>query len=175
MTLIIVPNMNLRIHHYILSLLFLPGTTLQTRPSLLYQGLLVGLFINGIARWGFDSILQTPGSLLEGALLGSPLPEVAPPTILSNQNIIFNFPDFPKTEMEGISVQVNDVQRFLNFKTEDGNVDSFNWTRHKEGDPEYFRFGFVRTSARGGFWYEDFSKPVVWEADGRWNQTHPGS
>lgn len=173
--LIIVPHMNLRIHHYILSLLFLPGTTIQTRPCLLYQGLLVGLFINGIARWGFDSILQTPGSLLDGALLGSPLPEVAPPTILSNQNIVFDFPDFPKTEMEGVSVQVNDVQRFLNFKAEDGNVDSFNWTRHKEGDPEYFRFGFVRTSARGGYWYEDFSKPVVWEADGRWNETHPES
>jgi hypothetical protein len=44
------PQLNLRIHHYILALLFLPGTALQTRPCLLYQGLLVGLFINGIAR-----------------------------------------------------------------------------------------------------------------------------
>ena len=171
--LIIVPNMNLRIHHYILSLLFLPGTTLQTRPSLLYQGLLVGLFINGIARWGFDSILQTPAALLDGAQLGSPLPEVAPPTILSSQNIIFSFPDFPQADAEGISAQVNDVQRFLSFKADDGNVDSFNWTRHMEGDPEYFRFAFVRTSVRGGFWYEDFTKPAVWEVDGRWNETRP--
>lgn len=171
--LIIVPSMNLRIHHYILSLLFLPGTTLQTRPSLLYQGLLVGLFINGIARWGFDSILQTPGSLLDGAQLGSPLPEIAPPTILSNQKIGFDFPDFPQTDAEGISAQVNDVQRFLAFKAKDGNVDSFNWTRHMERDPEYFRFAFVRTNVLGGFWYEDFTKPVVWEVDGRWNETRP--
>lgn len=59
LALVVIPHMNVRIHHYILALLLLPGTTLQTRPSLLYQGLLVGLFMNGIARWCFDSILQT--------------------------------------------------------------------------------------------------------------------
>jgi LCCL domain len=57
--LLAIPHLKLRIHHYILALLLLPGTSLQTRPSLLYQGLLVGLFINGIARWDFASILQT--------------------------------------------------------------------------------------------------------------------
>lgn len=171
--LLIAPNMSLRIHHYILSLLFLPGTTLQTRPSLLYQGLLVGLFINGIARWGFDSILQTPGALLEGAQQGSSLPEIAAPLILSSQNIVFTFQNLLNTDADGISVLVNDVQRFFSFKTEDGTVESFNWTRHREGDPEYFRFGFMRLSARGGFGYEDFTKPVVWDVDGRWNETYP--
>ena len=50
LALMAIPHMNVRIHHYILALLLLPGTTLQTRSSLFYQGLLVGLFINGIAR-----------------------------------------------------------------------------------------------------------------------------
>lgn len=63
LTLIAIPHMNLRLHHYIIALLLLPGTPLQTRPSLVYQGLLVGLFLNGIARWGFDFILQTPAEL----------------------------------------------------------------------------------------------------------------
>jgi LCCL domain len=47
--LMVIPRLNLRIHHYIVALLLLPGTSLQNRPSLVYQGLLVGLFINGIA------------------------------------------------------------------------------------------------------------------------------
>lgn len=172
-TLVIVPSMSLRIHHYILSLLFLPGTTIQTRPCLLYQGLLVGLFINGIARWGFDSILQTPGSLLEGAQLGSVLPEIAAPMIFSNQNIAFDFSNLFPGEAAGITVLVNDIQRFLSFKSEDGTVDTFNWTRHRENDPEYFRFAYIKTNVMGGYYHEDFTKPVAWEPDGRWNETTP--
>ncbi|KAE8352792.1 hypothetical protein BDV28DRAFT_148691 [Aspergillus coremiiformis] len=168
--LLVVPKMNLRIHHYILSLLFLPGTTLQTRPSLLYQGLLVGLFINGIARWGFDSILQTAAALLNGAVLGSILPVIGAPLIPSAQNIVFRFPNITAAA-DGISVLVNDVMRFQAFKSENGSVESFNWTRLKTGEPEYFRFGYVEMNALGGLWYEDFTKPVVWEVDGQWNQT----
>ncbi|KAF5862510.1 hypothetical protein ETB97_011610 [Aspergillus alliaceus] len=173
MALLIVPNMNLRIHHYILSLLFLPGTTLQTRPSLLYQGLLVGLFVNGIARWGFDSILQTAAALLDGAELGSMLPVIGAPLIPSAQNIIFNFPDITE-DADGISVLVNDVERFQAFKSDNGSVDSFNWTRMRSDVPEYFRFGYVKMNALGGIWYEDFTKPAVWEADGQWNSSGKG-
>lgn len=168
--LVAVPRMNLRIHHYILSLLFLPGTTLQTRPSLLYQGLLIGLFINGIARWGFDSILQTPGALLNGAQLGSMLPEIAPPLISSDQSIVFSFPNVTE-DADGIGVLVNDVARFQAFKADNGTVESFSWRRHKTGEPEYFRFGFLKMNALGGIWYEDFSRPATWESDGRWNST----
>lgn len=172
--LILVPNMNLRIHHYILGLLFLPGTTLQTRPSLLYQGILVGLFINGIARWGFDSILQTPGALLEGARLGSAVPEFAAPLVLSNESISFDFGALA-ADAAGISVLVNDVERFHSFKADDGFVDLFNWTRGEAGELEYFRFGYLNMSSVGGVWYEDFSKPAVWDVDGRWNQSEPGT
>ncbi|KAK1147293.1 hypothetical protein N8T08_001370 [Aspergillus melleus] len=168
--LLLVPNMNLRIHHYILSLLFIPGTTLQTRPSLLYQGLLVGFFINGIARWGFDSILQTPGALLDGAQLGSVLPEIGPPLVLTSQNIAFDLTGM-KPEADGISVLVNDVERYHSFKADNGSVGVFNWTRHRTDEPEYFRFGYVNTKDLGGIWYEDFTRPVTWDADGRWNQT----
>ncbi|RPB27892.1 hypothetical protein L211DRAFT_778750, partial [Terfezia boudieri ATCC MYA-4762] len=57
-------EMNVRIHHYILAILLLPGTKLGSRPSLVYQGLLLGLFVNGAARWGFASLLETKGLLL---------------------------------------------------------------------------------------------------------------
>ncbi|KAL4980527.1 hypothetical protein BDW66DRAFT_125445 [Aspergillus desertorum] len=177
-TLLLVPNMNLRIHHYILALLFLPGTTLQTRPSLLYQGLLVGLFINGIARWGFDSILQTSASLLDGAQLGSILPHISPDIITipsgNPDTIFFAFSSLQSLpyDIDGLSVIVNDVERFHAFRS-DGAADlgfpDWNWTRVVPGYPEYFRFGFMVERALGGFWYEDFTRPVVWDSDGRWN------
>jgi len=68
-----IPGTSLRIHHYILALLLLPGCRVLTRPALFYQGLLLGLFINGIARWGFDAIVQSPGSLIGDGLLFSGL------------------------------------------------------------------------------------------------------
>jgi len=172
LALVAVPKMNLRLHHYILALIFLPGTALQTRPSLLYQGFLVGLFINGVARWGFDSILQTPAALLLDAQLGSVLPEIAVPTIAGN-NITFTFAGLA-AEADGISVLVNDVERFRGFKEANGTVEPFTWTRRREGDPEYFRFGYMKVNALGGIWYEDFTKPGVWEANGSWVHMEPG-
>ncbi|KAL1971019.1 hypothetical protein VTN77DRAFT_2853 [Rasamsonia byssochlamydoides] len=179
-----VPQLNLRIHHYILGLLFLPGTALQTRPSLLYQGLLVGLFINGIARWGFDSILQTPAALLEDAQLGSLLPNIAVP-VIKGENITFSFPILPD-DVAGISVLVNDVERFRAYRYSDAEGDSqggsqgdgaepFHWSRLREGEPEYFRFGYFKRKALGGIWYEDFTKAGTWRADGSWVHMAPGA
>ncbi|ODQ64530.1 hypothetical protein NADFUDRAFT_14095, partial [Nadsonia fulvescens var. elongata DSM 6958] len=62
----LIPGQTLRVHHYVIALVLLPGTSFQTTPSLLYQGILVGLFIFGVARWDFDSILQTTDELRRG-------------------------------------------------------------------------------------------------------------
>ena len=164
--LILVPNMTLRIHHYILALLLIPGTALQTRPSLLFQGLMLGLFINGIARWGFDSILQTPASLLEGGRLGTTPPPVHPPQIENQSHLVFSFPDIP-VHVDGISVIVNDVLRYQGFKgKDDGSVPDFAWSRQRQNQPEYFQLGYVHVNALGGVWYEDFSVPSTWAVDG---------
>lgn len=166
--LLAVPNMNLRIHHYILALLLLPGTTLQTRPSLLYQGILVGLFINGIARWGFDPILQTSSVLLAGARLGTNPPNIDPPDQVNNGSLVFSFPDLA-ARADGISVLVNDVERFHTFRPRDGGVlDDFTWSRLHENETEYFRFGYIRLKALGGVWHEDFSDAAVWMPNGSW-------
>ncbi|CEL03057.1 Putative LCCL domain protein (AFU_orthologue; AFUA_5G08630) [Aspergillus calidoustus] len=177
LALLAVPNMNLRIHHYILALLFLPGTTLQTRPSLLYQGLLMGLFINGIARWGFDSILQTSAALLDGAQLGSLLPEITTSLITFNSDTSLSFSfeslSIPQ-EVDGLSVLINDVERYHAFRSdgaEDVKIPNWNWTRVRSGEPEYFRFGYIKENALGGFWYQDFTDPVTWVGDGAWNGT----
>lgn len=166
----LVPTMNLRIHHYILALLFLPGTSLQTRPSLLYQGILVGLFIHGIARWGFDSILQTPGELLNDGQLGSALPQVIPPSI-GQDNITFAFPELVE-DFDGVSVLVNDVERFHKYGADD--TDPFTWTRLRDGEPEYFRFGYVKMGDLNQVWYGDFTKAGTWETNGSWVHMEPG-
>ncbi|EWC45317.1 hypothetical protein DRE_00716 [Drechslerella stenobrocha 248] len=108
--LIAIPNLNLRIHHYILSLLLLPGTRVQTRPSLVYQGLLMGLFINGLARWGWDGILQTSFELRGDALLGSMLPKLEDVVVAAANVTVFWA--LPKTPYDSVSVLVNDVERY---------------------------------------------------------------
>lgn len=49
--------LDVHLHHWIFGLIFLPLTRMQMRNCLLYQAILLGVFINGAARWGFDSPL----------------------------------------------------------------------------------------------------------------------
>lgn len=163
---IAIPNMSLRIHHYILALLLLPGTAMQNRPSLIYQGLLVGLFINGIARWGFDSILQTPGQLLGDGQLGSDLPSIVNSAINAN-NISFSWGPIADN-YDGMSILVNDVERFRGYEY-DG-VSNFTWERQAPaGDPEYFRFGYMSGSDVG-----DYTMAGTWAAGGEWIEMRSG-
>lgn len=180
---LLLPGLNLRIHHYILALLLLPGTSIQTRPSLLYQGLLIGLFINGIARWGFDSVLQTSSALQGDAQKGTLLPTLQTPTIdwvngnNATSEITFAW-DMPgqrnasdKAVYDGISVLVNDVERFrAYFDDTDNPAREFVWRRNTSLDlPEYFRFGFMVGSDSA-----DYTKAGIWTADGEWKQMAPG-
>lgn len=207
--LLAIPGENLRIHHYILALLLLPGTCFQNRPSLLYQGLLVGLFINGIARWGFDSIIQTPGELLKDAQQKSLLPNIDVLNVGQN-NITFDLGPLPvydskkKKSYDGISVLVNDVERFRGYGDDtsywDGAYGTLNdhytwtWTRHRLGrEVTYLGFDeeavadkrdvdalraqypeFFRFGYMAGSRAADFTKAGVWEADGQWRHMASG-
>jgi hypothetical protein len=161
--LLAIPGLNLRIHHYILALLLLPGTSFQNRPSLIYQGLLLGLFINGVARWGFASIVELPADLLKGtaagSLLPSPMVSVSAAVVAQQQqqqHITFHLGALPVFDAklgatyDGISVLVNDVERFRGYQDDDpsywdggggggggglvgtGNY-SWTWKRHRVG------------------------------------------
>ncbi|KAL8711740.1 MAG: hypothetical protein Q9220_003911 [cf. Caloplaca sp. 1 TL-2023] len=164
---VIVPTLNLRIHHYFLALLLLPGTRLQTRPSLLYQGILVGLFINGTARWGFDSILQTTAALRGDGQLGSLLPDITTiSTTVSNITLQWSDPPLSKG-YDGISVLVNDVERHRWYQGE--GKPEYTFYRRHEGEKEYFRFAYMRGSGAG-----DFTKAGVWESTGEWREMEGG-
>lgn len=171
--LVAVPKMNVRIHHYILGLLLVPGTSMQTRPSLLFQGILIGLFINGIARWGFDSILQTPNELRGDGPISSLLPLITAPIIHMNTglhikpNITFEWAlPFPE-RYDGLSILVNDVERYRGYV--DNEAESWTWVRHLREVPEYFRFAYLNGGVRG-----DYTKAGTWSAEGGWTEMKSG-
>lgn len=170
LTSLLIPGLNLRIHHYVLALLLLPGTSMQTRPALLYQGLLIGLFINGIARWGFDSILQTSDALIGDGRHKTALPVIAQPIIELGKNIStisFTWSP-PPNPYDGVSVLVNDVERFRGY-TDDGIVggsNTFDWKKDANiEEPEYFRFAYMEGSRS---W--DYTEAGIWNADGSWTE-----
>lgn len=147
------PGLRLRIHHYILAILLMPGTAFPTRPSLVYQGLLLGLFINGVARWGFASIIETPAALGEQAPLGDgihgwwgatypnitatsvnvSLPELdSNHTYRGNGNITFSLWEHDRMAdlaVDGVSLLLNDVERWRGYLDEDKRGE-FTWHRH---------------------------------------------
>ena len=164
---IAIPTLNLRIHHYILALLLLPGTGIQTRPSLLYQGILVGLFINGVARWGFDSILQTSAALLGGGQTNSLLPNITD-ILATPANITFEWM-LPLPPYDGVSVLVNDVERHRWYYGE--GEPSFTWSEQvaEAQGKRYFRFGYMIGSNTA-----DYSKAGIWNPMGNWTAMEPG-
>jgi hypothetical protein len=165
---LLLPGLELRIHHYIIALLLLPGTSLQTRSSLFYQGLLLGLFINGIARWGFDAVLQTPGDLRGDASFGSLLPSILEPVISIDSpmsNISFSWAA-STSGYDGISILVNDVERYRSFFGEALPADDhFTWQRTSSSAlPEYFRFGYLSEGRS-----LDYTKAGIWNVNGSWS------
>jgi hypothetical protein len=164
------PGLSLRLHHYILALLLIPGTSIQTRLSLLYQGILVGLFVNGIARWGFDPVLQTTMALQGDAQLGTALPVILPPIINATlSSIAFQWGSPPSIRYDGISILVNDVERFRGFFGDKG-VDEFVWTRDNGSIiNEYFRFAYVQGTASG-----DYTRAGTWNTKLEWIEMAPG-
>lgn len=59
MVLTLLPGLTFRLHHYVFAMLLIPGTAFPTRISALLQAFLLGMFLDGVSRWGFASILQT--------------------------------------------------------------------------------------------------------------------
>ncbi|KKA19137.1 hypothetical protein T310_6901 [Rasamsonia emersonii CBS 393.64] len=81
-------------------------------------------------------------------------------------------------DVAGISVLVNDVERFRAYRENESESDAatpFHWTRLRANETEFFRFGYFKTRDLGGIWYEDFTKAGTWLADGSWVHMAPGA
>ncbi|KAK6458619.1 uncharacterized protein RJT20DRAFT_123651 [Scheffersomyces xylosifermentans] len=125
------PGLTLRIHHYILAMLLIPGCATRGRTALLFQGILSGLFLSGVSRWGLAAIAETVTSLKRD----DPQGKVFPPEIssydvgtgsLSWKGLSEEFLSPIQYKMyekySSISVLVNDIERYVGDKVESVNL-----------------------------------------------------
>lgn len=121
-----IPGLEFRLHHYVIGLILIPGTRTKGITAFIFQGLLLGLAVNGVTRWGFSSIEETNLSLLRGDSAG----RMAPPSFLgytaSNSSITWYSPlteenplyeetengksAKPRGEDDWFSLLVNDIE-----------------------------------------------------------------
>jgi len=162
------PGLNLRIHHYFLAIILMPGTGLPTRVSALCQGYLLGLFLNGAAAFGFDPILQTKADLQQDATLGTDLPTFLTNSTtynssipLINQTIIW---DSLPMGWDGFSLLVDDVERLV------GAALNFSLAALDANLPHFFRLALTSDGSTG-----DFTNAATLYPNGTWVDPLPGA
>jgi len=133
------------------------------------------LFINGVARWGFASIIQTPAALTgsghssDGSWWGATPPNVTAVVAPNASNITFRWGELPRDDgIDGVSILINDVERWRGYIDEELYWDQEEVTlkrrKREEQEPEFFRFAWMRGSEAG-----KYSKSGVWDEDGIWH------
>ncbi|KAI1793955.1 hypothetical protein LXA43DRAFT_999064 [Ganoderma leucocontextum] len=163
------PGLELRIHHYIIAIALMPGTGFPTRLSAIYQGFLLGMFLNGVAAFGFDSILQTADDLRRDAPLGSDLPQFLtnatsynPSTPLQNQTVFWS--PLPAGETwDGFALLVDDVERYV------GSALNYSLAALQPGIIHFFRLAFSSGGTAG-----DFTMAATLYPNGTWVDPLPG-
>lgn len=171
--LLALPGERLRLHHYLYSLILLPGTGFQTRPGLAFQGILMGLHINGIARWGFASIIETPASLGDvndgqgSTWWGAHGPAVNATVSSSGNSVYLDWGAIPRDlGVDGVSIVVNDVERWRGYVEE---MDNWNGTTlERRGSKEISEPWFVRLAWMNGRSTGRYSRPATWDIGGEW-------
>jgi hypothetical protein len=69
-----IPTTGLRLHHYIIAMVLLLYCSFATRLSLIYGAFLLGMFLNGAGRWGYDGLIQDVATIVGTGLSGSAVP-----------------------------------------------------------------------------------------------------
>ncbi|KAF8203711.1 hypothetical protein BJ912DRAFT_870968 [Pholiota molesta] len=167
LVLALLPGLSLRLHHYIIPMIIIPGTAFPTRLSAIYQGLLLGLFVNGTAAFGFASILQTVSDLRQDAPIGTDLPVWLTTAATYNASIPFFNQTIQWAALidgwDGFALLVDDVQRYagpaLNFS-----LASLNATI-----PHFFRLAYTSSGTAG-----DFTMAATLWPNGTWVDPLPG-
>ncbi|KAF9244568.1 hypothetical protein BU15DRAFT_41808 [Melanogaster broomeanus] len=172
LVLALLPGLEFRLHHYIISMALFPGTGFPTRLSAIYQGFLLGMFLNDVAAFGFDSILQTAADLVRDGPTGSPLPTFLTNSstynaavTLANQTISWaGIPsDLVNQGWNGFSLLVDDVELYT------GTALNYSLAAIEAGLPHFFRLAYVNNGAPG-----DFTMPATLWPNGTWVDPLPG-
>ena len=156
-----------------MGLAFIPACAFPTRISLILFAFLFGMYINGVARWGFDGILEDL-SVIQGDATGSTLlPEfdVDRSTWLSSPSRIVNWKPIPQSARnmwDSYMLLVDDVLRYHGTGTsfdlaELQDIVSSTSTFHPglisastinntiQNSAHYLRLAFVKNGAPGDF------------------------
>ncbi|SGZ39893.1 uncharacterized protein HGUI_02093 [Hanseniaspora guilliermondii] len=120
------PGFGLRIHHYILGLLLIPGCSTRGRTAYILQGVLLGLLVNGIARWDFASIIETQRALLRGSagdLAKPPIFDIPTSPKIKDMNMFdeiswkLDSADTSISNFDGVSLLINDMEVYVGTNT----------------------------------------------------------
>ncbi|KAH7885912.1 hypothetical protein F5I97DRAFT_2023720 [Phlebopus sp. FC_14] len=172
LVLALLPGLEFRLHHYVISMALMPGTGFSTRLSAIYQGFLLGMFLNGVAAFGFDSILQTVADLARDGPTGSPLPTFLTNSTtynatlaLANQTISWaGIPsDIASQGWNGFALLVDDVERFTGIAV------NYSLGGLEGGLPHFLRLAYTTGGTPG-----DFTMPATLWPNGTWIDPLPG-
>jgi len=153
----LLPGLTFRLHHYVFAILLIPGTFTPTRISAIIQAFLLGMFLDGIAKWGFDSMWQTAAELQRDAALGTSLPPFSADlanavftSFNSTNSSLISWPNIPAnltaTEgWNGFSLIIDDVERYS------GTALNFSLSALEWGIPHFFRLAYQQDSVSGDY------------------------
>jgi hypothetical protein len=128
----------------------MPGTAFVTRPSAIFQGFLLGLFLEGIGRWGFDSILETPASLIGDGTLGTSIPQFLTNSTNFAQSITEGIVSWMSVEQAGVTAENWDGYELLvnDVLVQTGSATNYSIRALNASVPYFFRYVlFVYTSS----------------------------
>ncbi|EDO15067.1 hypothetical protein Kpol_411p12 [Vanderwaltozyma polyspora DSM 70294] len=118
----LIPGLSLRLHHYIIGLLLLPGCATRGSSAYLFQGVLIGLVISGISRWDFASIEETDTQLLRNEAGASLIPptfifENSTSHMLSWNTTYEEYESEFAVAIDGYSLLLNDIEVYVGTNT----------------------------------------------------------
>lgn len=58
-----IPDYSIRLHHYLYALIAIPVLSLPNRVSLAGQAFMLGIFLDGVGRWGWDGLIEYSASV----------------------------------------------------------------------------------------------------------------
>jgi uncharacterized membrane protein YtjA (UPF0391 family) len=109
-----IPGYTLRLHHYLLALLAIPILSLPNRISLALQAFALGLFIDGVGRWGWASILQQTAGLIGDADIGTGRPIFDLGNSTADVLSWYAGEGSGVVGLDGVGVVVDDILRIVN-------------------------------------------------------------
>ncbi|SJX62677.1 uncharacterized protein SRS1_16574 [Sporisorium reilianum f. sp. reilianum] len=187
-----VPGETLRLHHYILALVLLPACAFPTRLCLAYTAFCLGMFTNGVARWGFDALLEDD-AVVQGDATGA----TARPTFNTTSSswsaaqgvVRWNaIPASLSADWDGYALLVDDVLRYQGAGTSfdlTSLVDAYAQERVEDGQslesmpsnstlreaPHYLRLAYSSQGSAG-----DFTRAATaWLGNATWKDAPPGA